>query len=276
MEFKNDIDNDCGFHVKMNGSFCAPDDIIVKLKESIIPNKNIESDKLLNILKKKYDCETEICILDQPEVKNIIGRENIVNIINQYFKPDGPRESNKWFSNTDIDSVLQQIKQKYIDKNFLHINFQMIDFEKNQSELSILDWPTKYKEGFRSFGTVMNTDISTGRGQHWLAIYGSFQDTDTKFSVEYFNSSGDLPMNEINTWLIKIKHLWQPFFNKPIIDIVVTRIVNQLDGWNCGSYSLYYIISRLNGVPYQYFKSNYIGDANMQEFRKFLFRKENN
>jgi hypothetical protein len=52
----------------------------------------------------------------------------------EYFKPEGPRDSTKWFSNTDIDSVLAQIQKKYIDKHFLHVPYQMIDFEKIQSE----------------------------------------------------------------------------------------------------------------------------------------------
>lgn len=272
MEFKTEIENECGFHIKRNKSFCAPDEIIDKLKVIKI-NGDANAD-LLDNLKKKYDCDTEVCILSQPDVKNIIGPENVQNIINNYFKPTGPRNNNRWFSNVDIDSVLNQIQQKYINKHFLHINFQMSDFETTQTELATLDWPAKHKEQYRSFGTVFNTDVSTGGGQHWLAIFASFDDLDEQFTLEYFNSSGELPMNQISTWMKRVKHQWQPYFKKPIVDIVVTRIINQIDNWNCGSYSLYYIISRLNGVPYTYFKTNLIGDENMQLFRTYLFRKE--
>ena len=41
--------------------------------------------------------------------------------------------------------------------------------------------------------------------------------------------------------------------NKKVEDVVVTKIVNQADNHSCGSYSLYYIISRLEGVPYSHF-----------------------
>jgi hypothetical protein len=172
----------------------------------------------------------------------------------------------------DIDSVLSQIQKKYINKHFLHIPFQMIDFENMRTGLATLDWPTKYNEGFRTFGTVFNTDSSRGSGKHWFAIYGSFEDDSDDFIIEYFNSSGELPMKQITTWTAKVKVQWQSHFKKPINNVIVTRIVNQQDNWNCGSYSLYYIISRLSGVSYSYFKTKKIGDENMQEFRKFLFR----
>lgn len=274
MEFKDQIDNECGFHIKRRGSFCAPDEIVNKIK-TVSKLDHISDKTVLNNLKKKYNCDTEICVLKQPEIKSIVGRENIDLIINEYFKPTGPRDNNKWLSNNDIDSVLFQMKKKYENKHFYHINFQMIDFEKMQTELATLNWPEKYKEGYRCFGTVLNTDVSTNNGKHWFALFASFQDSDEEFTVEYFNSSGELPMNQITEYMKKVKHMWQSHFTKPINDIIVTRIVNQFDGWNCGSYSLYYIISRLNGVPYSYFRTNHIGDDNMQLFRTYLFRDNN-
>jgi hypothetical protein len=272
MEFKDDIKKECGFHITKEKGFCAPDHIVDKIKEA--HSIYIEDEtEVLDELKKKYNCKTEVCVLTHPTVKQQIGDSKIYDIISEYFKPSGPRDTNNWLSNTDIDDVLYQIQKKYADtKSFLHIPFQMIDFEKTRSDLAMLDWPKKYEEGFRSFGTVLNTDYSTGRGKHWFAIYGSFEDTNNEFTIEYFNSSGELPMNQVSTWMKRVKNEWQSHFNKPIKDIVVTRIVNQQDDWNCGPYSLYYIISRLSGTDYKYFKDNAIGDENMQEFRKYLFR----
>jgi hypothetical protein len=81
-------------------------------------------------------------------------------------------------------------------------------------------------------------------------------------------------MNQITSWVNKVKVQWQAHFAKSIKVIIATRIVNQKDNHSCGSYSLYYIISRLSGTPYSYFKNTKIGDENMHEFRKFLFRSE--
>lgn len=271
MEFKADIENDCGHHIIVKkGEFCSPDSVVDKIK-TIIPGSSQK--EIFAKLKKKYNCDDEVCILEQPDIKAVVGNSVIANTIAEYFKPDGPRNNNNWFSNDDIDNVLEQIEKKYTEKNFKHIEFQMIDFEKTNSKLAQLDWPKEYAAGFRSFGTVFNTDVSTGRGQHWMSVYASFQDEDDVFTIEYFNSSGELPMNQLHTWMKKVKHLWQPFFKKPILDIVSTRIINQFDNWSCGAYALYYIISRLDGVHYTFFKTNHIGDSNMMEFRKYLFRK---
>lgn len=265
MEFQKEIDNSCGHHIdKALGESCLPDNITKKIEE------NLDS---MYIIKEKYNCADEVCVLNNPEVKNVLGHETVTDIIANYYKPTGPRDNNDWFSNDDIDSVLSQITLKYTASHFYHVPFQMIDFEKTHSELSQLDWPKKYKEGYRSFGTVFNTDKSTGRGEHWFSVFASFQDDAQEFTLEYFNSSGELPMDQISRWMKRVKYEWQPHFNKPIRDVVVTRIVNQQDNWNCGSYSLYYIISRLDGTPYTYFSNNKIGDQKMQEFRKFLFRK---
>jgi hypothetical protein len=264
MEFK--IDNDCSFDKTVVSEFCSPEEIVDKLKQITQVSTQDE-------MKEKYNCDTEVCILNHPEVKQQLGHDIIEDIFTKHFKPLGPRDNNKWFNNTDIDSVLEQIQRKYTDKHFLHIEFQMSDFEKTGTALATLDWPSKYKEGFRSFGTVFNTDTSSGSGEHWFAVFACFDDNANEFTIEYFNSSGELPMNPIAKWMKRVKHEWQIHFDKPISDVVVTRIVNQEDNWNCGSYSLYYIISRLDGVPYQYFKNNKIGDEKMQLFRKFLFRR---
>ena len=62
--------------------------------------------------------------------------------------------------------------------------------------------------------------------------------------------------------------------NKKVNDIIVTKIVNQVDNHSCGSYSLYYIISRLDGIPYKHFSNIKIGDETMHKFRKeHLFRQ---
>ena len=266
MDFKHDVGNDCAFHIEKKGEFCISEDIVDKI---ITVFKTNDKEKILEETK----CDTEVCVLNNTKVIDSLGGESVMDIIRNHYKPTGPRDSNNWFSNSDIDSVLQQIQKKYTDKSFLHINFQMIDFEKTQSELALLNWPKMYKEGYRTFGTVFNTDTSRGGGKHWFSIYASFLDSDDHHTIEYFNSSGELPMDQISKWIKRVKHEWQPHFKKPIKEVIATRIVNQQDNWNCGSYSLYYIISRLDGTPYDYFKNNKIGDHNMQEFRKFLFRK---
>lgn len=277
-EFKESIINTdknphCAPGIEKNkDEFCIENTSVI---ERLIPIANVKDpSQVKEGLKEKTGCETDICILKHPIVKSQLGDELIREALKEYYKPKGPANSTEWLSNVDIDSVLEQMQKKYSDKKFKHIKYQMIDFAKTRSELATMDWPTEYKNGYRTFGTVVNTDYSTGSGIHWFAIFGSFEDNEQEFTVEYFNSSGELPMDEINIWMYRVKNEWASEFNKPIRRVIATRIVNQLDGFSCGMYSLFYIIARLDGVPYQWFANHKIGDDNMTLYRNYLFREE--
>lgn len=275
MEITKEI-KECAFHIKNNNGICMEDEFINELKTFAKSIKKITiTDKkdTVNTLKKILDCNTESCILTKQEVKNFIGNDKVSKQLEARFKPEGPYNSDDWFSNFDIDKVLDQVAIKFKDKNFLHIDFQMRDFAKNSnSELVKTDLAAEYKKGIRCFGVVFNTDYSKNNGQHWFAIFGDF--SKKPFTIEYFNSSGEPPLPEITAWMEKTKH----HLSKEIPDIkvetvIVSNIVNQTDNHSCGSYSLYYIISRLEGIPYEYFTKNKIGDELMHVFRKYyLFR----
>lgn len=267
--------NECAFQIN-SGDYCVEDHIIDELKKFVVNIKNIKSNKtdVIGTLKEIYNCKTESCILTNTEVINHIGNDVINEQLDKRFKPEGPHDSMDWFSNVNIDAVLSQIEIKYKHKNFLHICFQMRDFEAKGWSLARTDLAKEYNKGTRCFGVVFNTDYSTGRGQHWFAIFGDFNKA--PFTIEYFNSSGDEPLPEITTWMKKTKHHLEKKLDTKCNDIITTKIRNQYDNHSCGSYSLYYIISRLEGIPYSYFANNKIGDENMHIFRKYhLFRQPN-
>jgi len=275
MEFKHELDNECAFHVESNEGFCSPKELVDKLKK-FSETRDDKLDKVkktsLEILKAKYNCDSETCILNQYDVKRYVDPNMIERALKENFKPIGPRMNKDWLSNFNIDEVLRQIQKKYKDKHFFHVPYQMRDFEKTNSELANLDWESKYKRGYRTFGTVMNTDYSDGNGIHWFAIFGDFLDDNKCYTIEYFNSSGELPLPEVSSWMKRFKHSLN--LDKPVKDIVVTRIENQKSTSECGLYSLYYIISRLDGIPMEWFKKNRVKDSTMYTFRQYLFREE--
>lgn len=276
MEFEKDIDKECAFNVKPIDGFCSEGDVVQKLVDlarKIDPEKNA-----VDVLKNRYKCEDEICVLNKVEVRNIIGSDKIEKNITTNFKPTGPGYSTDWLSNKNIDDVLDQIQKKYTNKHFLHIPFQMIDFEKHNKELARLNWQEEYAKGFRTFGTIINTDKYSGSGKHWFAIFGDFLDDSPEFTIEYFNSSGEKPVDEIIAWMAKMRatlHFFDEQGNeKKITDVIASTRTHQFSNTECGVYSLYYIISRLDGVPVSYFQNNIISDDTMYEFRKYLFRSK--
>ena len=264
---------ECAFHID-SGDICMEDAILSELakfakdiKKVTVSNPKDTIDKL----KKIYDCDSESCLLTKSEIRENIGTQKAENQLEKRFKPIGPYDSKQWFSNFNIDNVLDQIAIKYKDKNFLHVEFQMRDFEKTNGSLSNIDFAKEYRKGVRCFGVVFNTDTSNGNGEHWFAIFGDF--AKEPFTIEYFNSSGDDPLPEISKWMKDTKNHLEKELKKSVKDIVVSKFANQKDNHSCGSYALFYIISRLTGKPNSYFSENAIGDKTMHDFRYHLFRK---
>lgn len=281
MEFIKDIDNECGLHIK--SEVCSSDHIFDKL-QGLVVNSAIKSGRnnplpinekknIIKLLKQKHpECNSESCLLQINGIKNHVGAAIVDENLKENFKPIGPRTTSEWLSNFDIDDILDQIEKKYKDKYFLHIPFQMRDFATYNTPLEQLNFYDKYKEGYKTFGVILNTGLSSSNGIHWVGMFGDFRQE--PFTIEFFNSSGEPPKTEFTVWMHKKKLEWGKLFgpNKRIEIVVASKFQHQYDNHSCGVYSLYYIISRLDGITAKYFMSNKITDDEMHEFRKYLFR----
>lgn len=134
-----------------------------------------------------------------------------------------------------------------------------------------------------SFGIICNTDSSKGSGQHWFAIFISTDMVDATntskpyIRIELFNSAGGGCSYKA----------FNQFWQKQAMDIAdatglkcsfdsITNIQHQRNNTgNCGSYSLFYIYSRLNGaLPSDFDDPNKpITDELMLKFRSVCFKK---
>ncbi len=268
---KNPVE--CAFHIDQKNSVCMEDKIINELRNFAKNIKKLfvnDAKDTINKLKHVYDCNTESCLLTKNEIIDTIGHEQALNQLKERFKPEGPLDKTTWFSNVNIDDVLEQIKKKYKDKKFKHISFQMRDFQETGGELAMTDFTEEYNNGIRCFGVVFNDDKSSGNGTHWTAMFGDF--SREPFTIEHFNSSGAGPKNEIREWMNKTKHKLEKELGKKVEVKEVSKIQHQKDNSSCGPYSLYYIISRLENIPFIAFEKNRIPDNVMWDFRHHLFR----
>jgi hypothetical protein len=269
MEFKSKMDGECSHALDMNAKVCVPRTMVqdIASKHNVKFKEDLE--KVLDELKKTTNCDTQVCVVQKSEIDQ--------SLIDEYFKPKGPKNSTAWLSNFDIDNVLKQLSKKFPD--FLHIYFHMRDFQEcpmvgeNGITLSDLCFHSQYtKHGKKTFGVVFNTDKSSGKGEHWLAVFGDFRDPKSA-TIEYFDSAGREPMKEVNQWMCKVSTDWTKKFNFPIKPIPVSCMVYQNDNHSCGVYALYYIMSRLHGIEYTHFQKPQVNDAIMHDFRKYLFRE---
>jgi hypothetical protein len=136
----------------------------------------------------------------------------------------------------------------------------------------------------KSIGSIFNTDRSTGSGQHWFAVYIS---TDTKdpqnpsqplILIEVFNSSGmDIDSKDFQKfWEEQRLQIAQKTGCRCEYRLVSTIPHQRDDTGNCGSYSLFYIYSRLNRARPEEFNvpGKKLLDETMQKFRSVMFQKK--
>jgi hypothetical protein len=271
------------------GNVCSTNKTIDAMKnyldEKKIDTTSLKTEKsIVDTIKKDLNCTSEECILTNSSfVKN-----NITDIIKESLdriKPHGPANSTELLNNDNIDNILKRLTK--IHKDFYHMHFQMIDFagEKDNNggwitKKGILINPTQLgnidiskdvlAKGFKTFGVVMNTDYRTGGGIHWFSL---FCDLRTKpYTIEYFNSSGNKPVIQIQDWLIKTEENLKSLGHKANI-VILSGMVHQKDSeTECGLYSIYYIWNRINSIPSTNFQDKRIPDSMMYKFRKICFK----
>lgn len=254
----SDSGSECAPHIKHNAGVCSTKEAINRMKKWLGIDTNVSDLKVIELAKNKTKCGSESCLYP------LIGLSN--TDLDNRFNPQGPYNSLDWLTNKNIDDVLDKHTMAF--PNFVHVPFQMIDFKKYNGELSKVNWQLLINTNKDSLGCVVNTDVSTGPGQHWVAI---FVDLAGK-SVEYFDSAGQNPQPEIIEFLIDTAATLNSITEGGFKDICVTRMRHQKKNTECGVYSLFYIISRLNDVPYRFFEHTHVPDEEMEAYRKSIFR----
>jgi len=250
-------------------------------------NNSVAEQEVLNIVLKSTKRKNEIDLLKGLNFKSI-PQHKIDQEIDAFFKTSGPKHDTTWLSNYNLDETLMKWAIEYND--FYYCPFAMIDFEKTNILLNRILMSDVFngtyasdemvylseKFGFvkrpnKCFGCIINTDVSTGPGQHWMAI---FVDMGTDpCTVEFFNSTGEKAQAVIQRWQHKQKEDIETNLKKKAIVVDATKgMEHQKQNSECGVYSLYYIRLRLEGKPIEYFSNDRIPDKHMNEFRTFLFR----
>ena len=272
---KNVFENtsECAINSKQS-DVCSPPEIISKMKSFAKKSGiDVKSNKdAVDAVKKITKCSSESCAVSNKEFMDFAKITNAKEFMDKFFKPEGPSHDFGLLSNFNIDEVLEQLAEKY-EPRFYHIPFQMRDFKKVGSELATVDIPDVFNSGAGCFGVVLNTDWSSGRGIHWFCLYG--ENKKDHVILEYFNSSGNQPLPEVQAWLRKTQHYVEKKLNKPVKVHYHTGVQFQDDDHSCGVYCLCYIWLRLENLPLDWFSKKNINDSRMHDMRKVLFRHEN-
>jgi hypothetical protein len=245
-------------------------------------------------------CSSESCVVMHPNFRDFAEKKTtsatvpvkvLLNVeLERRFKPKGPRNSTSLLSNHNIDGVLRRWAVSF--PRFYNFDFNMMDFERVGGSLARVDVAAILegrapqnlgpmggivKRPCDTFACVLNTDVSAGRGKHWVAVFGDCRGQG-RWTVEYFNSAGNPPPPPVVRWqeraAARLRELrsYKPgkFGSGKVKVVTYTDVRHQDSQTECGLYALYYIRCRLEGEP---LPKRRIPDEAMVEFRKHLFRE---
>jgi hypothetical protein len=192
-------------------------------------------------------------------------------------KPRAPEswETNpeEWLSSLDIDAVEKEFMKVF--PKYYYVGAIPIDFDKKSqtgsclvSSLCSMNIKTIYNKGYRQIGIVFNTDVSTGQGEHWVAL---FVDIDSGYEyprITYFDSYSKVPEPEIQRLMFRWKEQWDAthVHSKPM-ELTYNKIRHQYKNSECGMYSLYFHYCCLLDIP----MDQKIPDEVMSSFRGLLY-----
>ena len=189
-------------------------------------------------------------------------------ITEDVFKPQGTVEKAGWLSTTHINQVLKQYAKAF--PHFTYIGCFASD-EKNDIFDAI--------KGPGISAAVFNHDESHQPGSHWVAMVFDVKTEKAKpfdtheecmLSIEYFDSTGTKPIPNLMKKIKKVDALSKKHGIKTCVKI--NTLVHQKENNECGVYSLFYILQRLQGKSFEGINSQRISDSVMNQYRNIIFR----
>jgi hypothetical protein len=203
-------------------------------------------------------CKYEYCWINLDFIKKIDDHNLKNKIMHFTFKPKMTPKYNSWLNTNDINAILKQYEKLYTDFKF--VGALPSDFYK----ITKVDYDSIFK--YDKVGIVFNLDSHNQPGSHWTA----FLIDNTLNTIEYYDSVGKHPNSNIRKF---IKKIYKFILSKGIdYKIKYNTIQHQFKNSECGVYSSYFIINRLNGKSFEEISTNIITDNEMNKFRSCIFR----
>jgi hypothetical protein len=146
----------------------------------------------------KYNCKDQLCWTRTEPVQKITDNKIKEDIKHYTFRPNGPKKQHEWLSTTDINKVMKQYEMQH--KNFLFLGALPYDFDElpyyNTQDLNF----NELEKGKYKIGAVINLDIHTQSGSHWVALYANLDEN----KIYYFDSFGKKPGKRIRNFCNRI------------------------------------------------------------------------
>jgi hypothetical protein len=263
--------NECADHVTPTNNSCL----------SLRTQAVLYAEKKLEHLMSELNCTTESCVLAHPKTYTNLPanvRQAVVAEKRKNMLPAPPETISSLLSNINIDDRLA-LAANHADNKFVNLGFSMIDFNDGQGYSTKLSIPDIFdiinsNPDKKYFASVINHDYSSGGGTHWVVMMIAHEPR--KLMLEYFNSSGTPPPSRVIRWATMFKEHAPAKLTmaKPVeyVQVLDRAMQHMSDVTECGVYSLYYILSRINGSHRDDFRDAKRTQKDMRAYRGHLFR----
>jgi Ulp1 family protease len=192
-------------------------------------------------------------------------------------KPSAPKSwavnPEEWLSSDDIEHLEKQFTKVF--SNYHYVGTFPIDFDKKSqtgsclvSALCSMNIRELYNKGFTQFGLIFNTDVSTGPGEHWIALFCDVSPELEYPRITYFDSYAHKPEKEIQRLMKRWKEQWDStkVHSQPM-KMTYNNTRHQYQDSECGMYCLYFHYCCLLNLS----MSETIPDDVVRGFRGMLF-----
>ncbi len=192
-------------------------------------------------------------------------------------KPDAPsswvEKPGDWLSSLDIEKIEKEFMKLF--SKYYFVGAIPIDFDKKSrtgscivSSLCSMNIRDIYAKGKTKIGIVFNTDVSTGPGQHWIALYVDLNPLHEFTRITYFDSYSHSPEPEIQRLMFRWKQQWdETKIHKKPTKLTFNKTRHQYEDSECGMYCLYFHYCSLLEIP----MDKRVPDDVMRSFRGLLF-----
>lgn len=193
-------------------------------------------------------------------------------------KPTAPeswlKNTHEWLSSVDIDKVEKEFTKVF--SKYYYVGAVPIDFDKQSNtgtclvdSLCSLDIVSLYKKGYTQIGIIFNTDVSTGPGQHWVALFCDIGNELEYPRITYFDSYAEKPEKEVQRLMKRWKERWDATgIHKKPMEATYNKVRHQYQDSECGVYCVYFHYCCLMGIPME----KRVPDDVVRGLRGMLFR----
>ena len=193
-------------------------------------------------------------------------------------KPRAPSEwkvnPEEWLSGDDIDALEKRYEELF--PNYDYLGTFPIDFDLKSetgkcliSTLCSMDIRKLASQGKTQIGIVFNTDVSTGPGEHWVALFCDVRPELEHPRITYFDSYAHSPEKEIKKLMKRWKQNWDAGggHSEPMV-MSYNKTRHQYKESECGMYCLYFHYCCLTGI----LMDERVPDDVVNGMRKMLFK----